>query len=1255
MELETTTIKSPGMKLFQLMTILLAFLAKEVWMTPMGMSKYNSIIVVSQGGNDSVDCWKNSSLPCASLQFALLKPNLNNTLVLMKSGIHNVSKDIVLENVHNFSLQGESTNPANNNSVRDVAIKCVQRSIGLSFKWCYSLSFSDFEINSCGGKHLSTSRSVPDVPRKSNFSFVWTAMYFERCLHISFHRVKLSNNLGMGALMYNVGGTMYFENATFQRNMEKRYFMNATDANGFPTIFIPGLASGGGLYIEFTLRLVKDPLMAYFVSNSKWTFKNCSFVGNTAEHEYSRLSVDGRNYIAFGRGGGISIIFRGNATNNKFRIDGCRFTENVALWGAGLFLEFHDNALNNTLTVNHSHFKNNNATYGGGGIRIGTTLQRPSTGNMVTIRTSLIKGNRAKVGGGFSQYRLSNVGKKDETTHITNCIFDTNYAIMGSAIHLIFVHLHCIDNYIIGNTGCSFDDECNDMIGQGSIYSSRSELSFRGNNELRHNKHSSIVLDGSQAIIHDNLTFFNNSGLDGGAVGLYGYSTVRLTRHSRIDFINNTASKKGGAIYFYEAGPPVAPLSSTEFIMYNYSCCIVLGDHDIDDAEPDKFPARMNFVSNFAAPSSGNAIFATSVAPCRRRGDPKYNNTVLRWNIFNFSQNEEPAIVTSPIKIETDRRYWEAIPGEYFSPRVVLRDEHWNSVYGTIRVTVKQVTKGWAHISGSNLFVVKDKIIGILFTGKENARFSILLETITEVPVQYWINNLTLGSCPLGFYLTKLGKCECLASRGESNTGVTHCTGHDVYVLKGRWVNPNKSYVPGGDADFAEHICPAHYCSGDCKGRDTTDGVDCLFQKETQCAENRKWDSVLCGACNEGYSVKFGSEHCARCKYTHLLFILLLIVVLSLFVFFVLFLNIDSYPTYLNAFLYSYQVIPLINGFQLPGEHYDPFISVVVGLSGFAGSGDAKIGVCLWDGMTNIQKIAFNYFVPSYIIFFVVIIARISARLQRRELGRVMQTLRRWLFNGQASLHALAFIAVVAYSDFTRVSLMLLCPSKVRSRWVLYYAGDVAFFSGEHLDYAIPAILVTIFIVLIVPFAIILKPCTIRFFPRLQGIIDPLEYCFKREPIYRCFSGFYFVSRLSLLVTHVYTGSNALRNVILLSLSTAIAGVFSAFRPYRDNAMNIYDIILLANVSLIAGLNGFIDGVIENNIRDGLLIWAHIHVFVPLLALIYPLGRWLYQKCQERRQHALAHGRFELSFGFLSKQKRFKTVCWSTMLITDAP
>ena len=47
------------------------------------------------------------------------------------------------------------------------------------------------------------------------------------------------------------------------------------------------------------------------------------------------------------------------------------------------------------------------------------------------------------------------------------------------------------------------------------------------------------------------ITFSENSGLDGGAIAMIGFSTLRVGNNSQFTFSNNTAEMYGGAIYVW--------------------------------------------------------------------------------------------------------------------------------------------------------------------------------------------------------------------------------------------------------------------------------------------------------------------------------------------------------------------------------------------------------------------------------------------------------------------------------------------------------------------------------------------------------------------------------------------------------------------------------------------------------------------------------------------------------------------------------
>ena len=53
----------------------------------------------------------------------------------------------------------------------------------------------------------------------------------------------------------------------------------------------------------------------------------------------------------FGRGGGMSVFFRGYAAGNTVEIIGTNFIGNNAVWGGGLFVEFNHYASINTVSV----------------------------------------------------------------------------------------------------------------------------------------------------------------------------------------------------------------------------------------------------------------------------------------------------------------------------------------------------------------------------------------------------------------------------------------------------------------------------------------------------------------------------------------------------------------------------------------------------------------------------------------------------------------------------------------------------------------------------------------------------------------------------------------------------------------------------------------------------------------------------------------------------------------------------------------
>ena len=1145
----------------------------------------HKILVSTSNGTDNSSCWINSSFPCASLWYAMQKPNLNNTIVILEHGTHALAAKISRQSVHNLCLQGERDN---------VYILCNVSDVGISFSLSTQITLVSLTLLKCGTSYSSTSASP--VPGELH-AIISTALHMRDCRNVTLLETLIAESIGMAAVFYNVTGHLSFIETSFLSSKERKYLNyslmhmhteKTESSNKVKPSYFSGYSSGGGLYVELL-----------DLSNNVYVFKRCHFSNNTAENELSvpsssGLATNSSSFVSFGRGGGLSVMVRGSSSNNYFNLDSCVFVGNLALWGSGAFIEYHDNSRNNSIVITNTLFMNNTATYGGGGLRIGCCLDMLPGNNTLIVEHCNFTRNKAKAGGGFTYFRTDPQGRPKDKGVIRNCTFMENLSMIGFAlnIQLVFIDIH--DTSFLNNTLDIKSNENNS--GQGAIYCYSSDTHLLGRNLFLNNSHTALVMDTCHIAAYDNLIFYGNYGLDGGAMSIYGHSWLQLKQNSKVDFMYNVASKRGGAIYVEVPGPPVPfRLQSTEF--KTYTCFIVFGNVN-ERANPNNFNTTVRLIGNKALSANGNAIFASTLNWCRQRDETRYNNSALRWKTFHYHEGEfRNMIVTSPIQIHVaNKGDWQTSPGKEFSPEVILHDELWNSVYGTVRVKVtpKSKTKQ-VMVSGSDLFIVKDKINSISVNGKEGSEYDLSLETMTDVHIKVEIQNLTLKKCPLGFFQPENSiKCKCISREGAAK-GVTRCNNNEVYVLRGRWGNPLAHGV-----DFATYVCPKHYCNKKCEDGD---GIDCLYNPKKQCAEHRQWNSTLCGKCISGYSVRLGDEACARCNDVNLLWILLIFVALSVFVLLIMLLNVDTYSTYLNVCLYCYQTMPL---FLANNESIDRFMSVIVGLLSFSGSGGI-VGVCLWNGMTDLEKMAFNYIIPVYIILFTVIISSLSQHIESC-----------W-FNKNSCSRAFALLSVFAYSDFTRISFTLLHLVKVGSEYVVYNAGEVKYFKGEHIPYAVVAMLMFVFIVLFFPFVLVFSHHVIKLpgCARLMGVFDAFQSCFKPE--FKAFSAFYLFCRVALFAVGVFLPNDTLQRTLLGITCIFILVFFALVKPYKIqcNSMNYFDLLVLTIISVISTLNIASGECADNTLRRQLNITMDVICYIPFLCLIGHLSNWLFKRLKQ--------------------------------------
>ena len=416
----------------------------------------------------------------------------------------------------------------NGNQGEPVVITC-QPLTGLAFLWSTNITISNLSLVGCGILLEKCTRYQ-------------AAIWFTGCVSVNLCNLHVKQSNGTGAIVYNARGKVNIESCHFSYN-------GLSNESG-----------GGGLVIEASEA----------TSQSFCTITNSTFTHNTAS------SAAGQWINPCGsttRGGGISVVLRGEATNNTVQlINSVRLNNNIAQFGGGLYLAFCDNTSGNTVTVDNAEVTENEASTerayyaSGGGIFVGFNSNRLFGKNTVAINSSRIISNKADIGGGISVYLMHKAHKcltetDDNKLVIKNCVFDNNTAFQGSSAylsqsfkcsqHLLYItvgnssftngHCHSVSNNwnILPCDGNFLVESLSQVVFQGAIL-------FTGDQQLSAlSLHSSSVELSSSA----QLQFINNSAYNGAGIHLVGSSSIILNTGSTLLFKDNIASGQGGAIY----------------------------------------------------------------------------------------------------------------------------------------------------------------------------------------------------------------------------------------------------------------------------------------------------------------------------------------------------------------------------------------------------------------------------------------------------------------------------------------------------------------------------------------------------------------------------------------------------------------------------------------------------------------------------------------------------------------------------------
>ena len=1181
----------------------------------------------------------NVSLPCRTLDYAF-KNITNGSKVVLYSGTQVIEKDIEVSGITGIEVMGQI----------DTVVNCTKFGIGITFSHVRGLVICSIVLEKCGRLQNSTSVSHLDPNSTALFR---SAVYLLNSTNITITHTTFSNNYGTGLTFYDTSGEIKILNCQFLRN-------------SVPKIESKVLPGGGGLYIELT-ECSPGLVSEYDHCNSKgnpyvtgnhYTIENCTFAENTAStlpnSPVTYLKRNGPILERFGFGGGLFIAVKGFASQNAFVIKNCNFSNNSAVVGGAMCIEVDGHSSENLFRIK-GKMEDNTAKEGGGAVEVGVFSVHALDNNSFQFQSTHFVGNKAKYGGGATYFSVRSPYSLFLHNQITfeNCKWVHNTALVGAAVALFpedwtilssgylpipkFQDCRFKENYLsVVNDSVVYNTVSQENLGEGILFSDTMSINISGNTSFSNNIGSCIHISAAQLnVLSDAIVQFKgNVARKGGGLALLGYSNLLAFPNSQLLFESNHALDFGGAIY-YESVNVLDYINSRQCFL-RYSEVIPM----------EEWKTNFTFMNNTAR-SYGHSIYATSLEPCARSSvtnasTPFNASTVFHWKAFSFTPSLDTRshiITTEPAQIALQSNALQTTPGETYSLPLFIFDDLHQEIDSVLLARCLNCTAN--RKSNLNTYVTSKKII---LSGDEDTYVSVSLNTSGNRPIG--INFVIyLAECPPGYYLTESGQCDCISSTSRQLPGIVACneTLNRGYLSVGYWAGCiNGSYGPLVTAE-----CPLGYCqfSGEKNGLFVLPSNCSALQEEICGKINRK--GLICGECFDNYSVFYHSNRymCAKCSYPEygiIFYIMSELLPLTLLFILVIIFDVNLTSGSMNSFIFFAQTLDFFEvsaygSYSLP--HSIQILSHIYWFCfGFLNLDFFRIDAfafCLWDKATVLDVLAFKYVTTLYGLVLVCSLFCMMKFCQFDFLKRCRISNN----EGYTVTNGLTAFLIISYSQCAKVSFQILTHIKLYSTSenvnVVFLSGNTPFFGSEHLKYAIPALLMTVY-TLGLPLVLIFQPlyhscrklllsrkilqeslntsdsrpskkCC---FPTLnlysKPILDALQGCYRDNA--RFFAGLMFLYRLMISAAFAFTTSAVSTYTVLELIVGFILTIHSLFQPYQKKMYNIVDTLIFANLGLINGITLYNSVSTQFTVRDNLNVLATVQLALVYIPFLYFLS-----------------------------------------------
>ena len=716
----------------------------------------------------------------------------------------------------------------------------------------------------------------------------------------------------------------------------------------------------------------------------------------------------------------------------------------------------------------------------------------------------------------------------------------------------------------------------------------------------------------SNIYLHNTVDFINNTGVGGGAMGLYS-SRLHFGNTANVHFINNRALTIGGAIYV-ELGEIVRPDSDFGVFLCFYQVLPPLESNDF----------HVFFKTN-SAEFGGEDIYGTYLNSSCRVSE-NITNSSFTWdpyNHFHFETNSMSSVSSTPNRVcvcDSDGKpkcadfskiftTLEAYPGETITVPVVIVGGDFGATIGTVYIgfvgynhqssqkvsqyqkctnisyTLNPKNDNSSHDIKMHLstFPYDDKrFFQLNNTHKDDVERAIELYNEDKVLSYALITtpvyiNITLLDCPPG-----------LSLRIENNTKSCDCHPEfrkdiqchiDNNNIKFSWNSNAWIRVDTKTNNITKVLysnnCPFDYCGDNEKKIDYIKRND----PDNQCAFNRA--GTLCGGCRESFSLAIGSSRCIPCSNNNNLALLIFFAAAGfLLVLFISIMNLTVSQGMINGLVFYANIVWAYQSIVLTQEYNTDTIS-----SGYWFfriflawiNLDFGIETCFFRGLNGYWKTWLQFIFPFYTAGLFLLGLQFSSKLSKLFGDRSVPTLATLLFMSNTKLlrtiiAALGLAQIKIFSNDSSVTMS--------SVWSI----DGRYTYGTHPHIYLVLVAVACLLFLWLPYTLLLllmqwlrkvpysKPS--QLITRYKPVFDTY-YAPLKDKHHYWFGVLLLVQGILLFISSLT--SNVYPNInlfLLLSFATLLLFYMSFMQVYRRTIVLIAESSFLLNLILL--VSGFI-------------------------------------------------------------------------------